>query len=79
MELLYHLDWFVKKSFDDFGLSYDPKNIKSFVKSYFKINSLKPFKLDSNSYIPSFSNKKHSLEMVSLDESIENLRELLLG
>ena len=79
MELLYHLDWFVKKSFDDFGLSYDSKNIKSFVKSYFKINSLKPFKLDSNSYIPSFSNKKHSLEMVSLDESIENLRELLLG
>ena len=79
MELLYHLDWFVKKSFDDFGLSYDSKNIKSFVKSYFKVNSLKPFKLDSNSYIPSFSNKKHSLEMVSLDESIENLRELLLG
>lgn len=79
MELLYHLDWFVKKSFDDFGLSYDSKNIKSFVKSYFKINSLKPFKLDSNSYIPSFSNKKYSLERVSLDESIENLRELLLG
>lgn len=79
MELLYHLDWFVKKSFDDFGLIYDPKDIKSFVKSYFKINSLKPFKLDSNSYIPSFSNKKHSLERVSIDESNENLLELLLN
>lgn len=59
MELLYHLDWFVKKTLDGSGLSYDPQEIKSFVKSYFKIKSLKPAKLDSKSYIPSFTKHKY--------------------
>jgi len=55
LTLLHHLDWFVKKSFEDFEIKYDPDEVKSFVKTYFAMKSLNPHKLDAESYIPSFN------------------------
>lgn len=54
LTLLHHLDWFVKKCFDDFKEEYNPKEVKSFVKAYFTMKSLTPHRLNAESYIPSF-------------------------
>jgi len=54
LTLLHHLDWFVKKCFDDFKQEYNPNEIKSFAKAYFAIKSLNPSKLNAESYIPRF-------------------------
>lgn len=62
LTLLNHLDWFVKKTFKDCQLEYDNKKIKSFVKSYFKIKSLNPSKLNKKTYIPRFLKEKELSE-----------------
>lgn len=67
LTLLNHLDWFVKKCFDNYGVEYEPTEVKSFVKTYFALKSLDPEKLDANSYIPSFdSNSVQSLKTKNL-------------
>lgn len=67
LTLLHHLDWFVKKCFSDFEMNYDHSKIKSFVKTYFKIKSLNSDKLDAESYIPKFAEKKIKTVPGSLD------------
>lgn len=77
LALLHHLDWFVKKTFDSFEMDYEPKEIKSFVKAYFKIKSLNPNKLDENTYIPSFKTEislcdiNVSALVIAINEAVE--------
>lgn len=75
LPLLHHLDWFVRKNFEDFELKYDDKKVKSFVKTYFALKSLNPHKLDAESYIPSFSGNliKKELEelIIDLEKDVE--------
>jgi RNA-directed DNA polymerase len=71
LTLLHHLDWFVKKTFEDFEINYDSNEVKSFVKTYFTMKSLKPHKIDADSYIPSFdsnSTKKITLADILNDQ-----------
>jgi RNA-directed DNA polymerase len=62
LELLYKLDWFVKKCFKQFKRKYDEKKIKKFIKIYFKLKSLDFDKLNDKSYIPKFEKKIPKLE-----------------
>jgi hypothetical protein len=71
LTLLNHLDWYVKKCFDDFDIDYDPNKTKSFVKTYFAMKSLKPHKLDADSYVPSFDS--NSTEKLTLADVLGDL------
>jgi RNA-directed DNA polymerase len=71
LTLLNHLDWYVKKCFDDFDIDYDPNKTKSFVKTYFAMKSLKPHKLDADSYVPSFDS--NSTEKLTLADFLGDL------
>ena len=57
MELLYHLDWYVKQCFNRFNVAFDKKKIKSFVRSYYKMKYSNIEKGNIDSYIPVFDNK----------------------
>lgn len=61
LTLLHHLDWFVIKILKQTEIPYKKSKVKSFVKSYFEISSLKPERLDANSYVPSFFSKHDGL------------------
>ncbi|MBD3844030.1 MAG: hypothetical protein IE909_19565, partial [Campylobacterales bacterium] len=64
LTLLHHLDWFVQKILTQSGIPFKKSKVKSFVKSYFEISSLKPDRLDEGSYIPSFYSKHSNVKMV---------------
>lgn len=69
---LYQLDVFIKKLFNEFGLVYDEKKVKKFIRTYFEIIKNR---IDTT-YIPNFSTytkdeKKHILRNV-LDVSYVN-------
>ena len=54
LELLYKLDWFIKKCFKQFNRRYDEAKIKKFSKVYFQLKNFDINKYEKNSYIPNF-------------------------
>lgn len=80
LTLLHHLDWFVQKILNQTGIPYKKSKVKSFVKSYFEISSLKPERLNETSYIPSFYSKDERLESIfddlEVEASEENIEEV---
>ncbi len=60
LTLLHHLDWFVKKTFQNFKIKYDSTKVKSFVKTYYFMKGLDTDQLDPETYIPKFTTIKKS-------------------
>jgi retron-type reverse transcriptase/ribosomal protein S20 len=76
LTLLHHLDWYVKKTFKRFGTEYDSKQVKSFVKAYFKMKSLKVENLDETSYIPSFESVEKSVSKLKSKKTVHKAEKI---
>lgn len=76
LELLFHLDWFVDKILERFGVDKSELRVKRFVKSYHEITK----NLTQTSYIPNFSEYDYSKQRAILKEvfkleNVEGMRE----
>jgi hypothetical protein len=68
LELLYHLDWYVKKCFLRFNRKYDEKKIKRFTTTYFKLKQQKTEKLNASTYIPRYGTETVETPQVEIEK-----------